>query len=72
MTVRIILLEFMKQTHLSNNLRRLRVVDGSEVLLHRCVIVTFVIKVVTILSVDNVLLCDVDASFLGEVNRQNV
>jgi len=39
---------------------------------HRCVIVTFVIKVVTILSVDNVLLCDVYASFLGEVNRQNV
>ncbi len=71
-TVRMILQGFIQRTHLPNNLRRLCIVDGSKILLHRCVIVTFLVEVVPILSVDYVLLCDVYASFLGKINGQKI
>ena len=59
-------------THFTDNLRRFRVVDGLDVLRHGVVVVALLIQVVTVLSIDDVLLLHVHARFLGKVEGQRV
>lgn len=43
-----------------------------EVLLHRRIVIPFLIQVITVLAEDHVLLCNIDSGLLREVNRKDV
>ena len=59
-------------TYLSDDLRRLCVVDSLQILLHGCIVISFLIQEVTIFAVDDVLLGVVDAELLRKVYGKNV
>ena len=56
----------------SDNLRGLGVVNCAKVLLHRSVIVSFLIEVIAILPEDDILLDFVDPIPLGEIDSKYV
>ena len=55
-----------------DNLGWLCIVDCSEVLLHRGVVVAFLVQMIAILSEDDVLLDFVDSLLLREIDGKNV
>ena len=57
---------------LSDDLRWLGIVDGSEVLLHRSVVVSFLIEIIAIFPEDDVLLYFVDSFFLCEIDGKDI
>jgi hypothetical protein len=59
-------------TNLPNNLRRLRVVNGSQVLLHCGVVISFLIKIISVPAVYGVLLIRVDTDLLRQVDGQDI
>lgn len=53
-------------------MRRLRVVDGFEILLHGTIVVCFLIEIVSILAIDDVLMHDVQVGLQRQVDGKNV
>ena len=58
--------------YLSNDLRRLCVINGAQVLLHGGIVVSPLIQEVSILAIDGILLQRIDSNLLREVDCQNV
>jgi hypothetical protein len=58
--------------YLADNLGRLSVLDGSEILLHCRVIVSFLIQVIPIFSEYHVLLDPVDTGLLRKIYGEDV
>lgn len=56
----------------SDDLGWLGIVDRSQVLLHRCIVVALPIKIVSILSEDDILLSFVCAKLLRQVDGVNI
>jgi hypothetical protein len=55
-----------------DNLRGLGIVNCAKVLLHRSIVVSFLVEVIAILPEDNILLNFVDPSLLCEIDRKYV
>lgn len=62
----------MGTTNLSNDLRRLGVINRAQILLHSRVIVPTLIQKVAVLAVDGILLKRIDANLLRKIDRQYV
>ena len=62
----------VRRTHLADDLGGLRVVDSLNVLRHGVVVIALLIEVVTVLSINDVLLLHVHARFLGKVEGERV
>ena len=58
--------------YLSYHLRRLCVINGFQILLHRCIIVTFLMQVITIPTQNHVTLSGINASFLSKIDSQHI
>lgn len=58
--------------YLSDHLRWFCIVYGLEILLHRSVIVLFLVQVVSIFAINHILVCWVYSQLLGEVDCQDV
>lgn len=58
--------------YLSNHLRRFRVINGFKVLLHRSVVVLFLVQIITILPKDDILLRGTKSSLLSKVDSEKV
>lgn len=58
--------------YLANDLRRFSVVDRPEVLLHGRIIVAFLVKKITILAIDGILLQRIDSGLLRQIDGENV
>ena len=55
-----------------NDLRRLSVVDSTQVLLHSCIVVALLIQKVAILAKNDVLLYDIDSRLLRKIDGKDV
>lgn len=58
--------------YLSYDLGRLCIIDGFQILLHRCVIVTFLMQVIPIPTQNHVALSGINASFLSKIDGQYI
>jgi hypothetical protein len=57
---------------LSNNLRRFRIVNGSQILLHCGIVISFLIQIISVPAVYGVLLMRVNADLLRQVDGQDI
>lgn len=59
-------------TNLANNLRRLRIINCTKVLLHGCVVIPTLIQKIAVFAIDGILLQRIDANLLSKVDSQDV
>ena len=59
-------------TYLSYDLGRLCVINGFQILLHRCVIVTFLMQVIPIPTQNHIALSGINAGFLSKIDGQYI
>ena len=58
--------------YLSYHLRRLCIIDGFQILLHCCIVVTFLMQVIPIPTQNHVALSVINASFLSKIDGQYI
>ena len=58
--------------YFSYHLRRFCIINGFQILLHRCVIVTFLMQVIPIPTQNHVALSGINASFLSKIDGQYI
>ena len=61
-----------ESVYLSYDLGRLCIINGFQILLHCCVIVTFLMEVIPIPTQNHVALSGINASFLSKIDGQYI